>query len=89
MQAGRCRSFRVAELIVVREKPVVIAAEAVAKPSDLRVPARMPLPEFLDRLLVHTDLHNSRSPKARRWQAVCRMAPSSCQAATFQGRHEQ
>ena len=75
----------VAELIVVCEELVVITVETVAKAADLCVPARMPLPEFLDRLLVHTDLHNSRSQRPAVGRRVCRMAPSSCQAAAFQG----
>ena len=49
----------VTNLIVVCEKPVVIAVEAFAKPANLRVPARMPLPEFPDRLLIQR-LPNSR-----------------------------
>ena len=81
----------VAKLIVVCEKPLVIAVEAVAKPADLRVPARMPLPEFPDRLLVHKDLHqllskagmHSDAARVRsRWYGETSVKPSSVNDAT-------
>jgi hypothetical protein len=49
----------VSELIIVCEEIVVVAVKAVAKPADLRVTARMPLPEFSDRLLIHGHSLNS------------------------------
>jgi hypothetical protein len=71
LDAGRqVRFLLVAELVIVGEELVVITAETAAKPADLRVPARMSLPEFLDRLLVHADPPTP-VPEGRRLRADC------------------